>query len=277
MAEFILNDLIAIRAKYFINKLWREKMKRFVTVVLLAMVLTCFSASVFAEEKAKEGNWDFNLAPLYMWMVNMDGDMGIGPIDTGVSVPFKDIFDNLETIFTVHFEGVHRSKWGFLLDLSYLDISASQAAGPLQLSIDFNSVLAEAGGYYRFDNGPNVFDVLAGIRYTKLEPDIVFTTPPLPGFNKKYDWVDPIIGLRYIYLFNDKWLLSLRGDIGGFGAGSDFTWNAIGFVQWKPWKYAGILAGYRALDQDYEDGSGADRFKYDMRLHGPVMAVNFIW
>lgn len=67
------------------------------------------------------------------------------------------------------------------------------------------------------------------------------------------------------------------GDIGGFGVGSDFTWNVIGLIQWQPWKYAGILAGYRVLDQDYEDGSGLGRFKWDMRLHGPVLPVNFIW
>jgi hypothetical protein len=252
-------------------------MKKIVIALLMATLLGCFSASAFAREQAKEGNWDFSLAPLYLWMVDMEGDIGIGPVDTGVNVPFGDIFDNLEAVFTFHFEGLHRSNWGFFLDYSYLDISASESMDPLKLTIDMLSVIAEAGGYYRFDNGPHVFDVLGGVRYTKLEPEITFTTPPLPPFNRTEDWVDPIVGIRYIYNFNEKWMLALRGDIGGFGVGSDFTWNAIGLIQWQPWKYAGILAGYRALDQDYETGSGADRFKYDMRLSGPVIAVNFVW
>jgi len=252
-------------------------MKRIFIPAVLVGLLVLSGSAAFAEEKAKDKNWDFSLAPLYVWMVNMDGDLGIGPISTGASIPFEDIFDNLESIFTVHFEGVHRSNWGFLLDVSYLDVSASKAAGPLALSIDFTSTLAEAGGYYRLKNGPHDVDFLAGVRYTKLEPDITFTAPPLPPFSRTEDWVDPIVGLRYFYHFNDKWLLALRGDIGGFGVGSDFTWNALGVIQWQPWKYAGILAGYRALDQDYEDGSGPDRFKYDMRLHGPVLAINFVW
>jgi hypothetical protein len=252
-------------------------MKKIVIALLMATLLGCFSASAFAREQAKEGNWDFSLAPLYLWMVDMEGDIGIGPVDTGVNVPFGDIFDNLEAVFTFHFEGLHRSNWGFFLDYSYLDISASESMDPLKLTIDMLSVIAEAGGYYRFDNGPHVFDVLGGVRYTKLEPEITFTTPPLPPFNRTEDWVDPIVGIRYIYNFNEKWMLALRGDIGGFGVGSDFTWNAIGLIQWQPWKYAGILAGYRALDQDYETGSGADRFKYDMRLSGPVIAANFVW
>jgi len=252
-------------------------MKRiFISAVLVGLLVLSGSAAL-AEEKAKDKNWDFSLAPLYIWMVNMDGDLGIGRIDTGASIPFEDIFDNLESIFTLHFEGVHRSNWGFLLDVSYLDVSASKTAGPLALSIDFTSTLAEAGGYYRVKNGPHDVDFLAGVRYTKLEPDIIFTTPPLPPFSRTEDWIDPMIGLRYFYHFNDKWLLALRGDIGGFGVGSDFTWNALGVIQWQPWKYAAILAGYRVLDQDYDDGSGPDRFKYDMRLYGPVLAINFVW
>jgi len=252
-------------------------MKRIFMSALVVGILVLSGSAALAEEKARDKNWDFSLAPLYIWMVDMEGDIGIGPVDTGVSVPFSDIFDNLETIFTVHFEGVHRSNWGFLLDLSYLDISSSQAVGPLDFKVDLTSVLFEAGGYYRFSREKNIFDVLAGIRYTKLEPTVTVTPPGGTPIDRTEDWTDPIVGLRYMYMFNEKWMLALRGDIGGFGVGSDFTWNAIGFIQWQPWKYAGILAGYRALDQDYEDGSGPDRFKYDMRLHGPVLAINFVW
>ncbi len=247
-------------------------MKKISLSVLLGIFLVLGASAAFAGETHKESNWDFNLAPLYLWMVDMEGDMGIGPIDaTGLNVDFGTIFDNLEAVFTFHFEGVHRSNWGFFLDYSYIDISASTTL----LSIDFTSILAEAGGYYRIGNGPHTFDFLGGVRYTKLESDITFTA--LPKLSGTEDWVDPIVGHRYMYNFNNKWKLNLRGDIGGFGAGSDFTWNAIGLIQFQPWKYAAILAGYRALYQDYESGTGADRFKYDMRLSGPVLALNFVW
>jgi hypothetical protein len=59
-------------------------MKKIVIALLLAALLGCFSASAFAGEQAKEGNWDFNLAPLYVWMVDMEGDMGIGPVDSSL-------------------------------------------------------------------------------------------------------------------------------------------------------------------------------------------------
>jgi hypothetical protein len=44
-------------------------MKRIFFEAVLVLMLACFSVSAFAGEQAKEGNWDFNLAPLYLWMV----------------------------------------------------------------------------------------------------------------------------------------------------------------------------------------------------------------
>jgi len=257
-------------------------MRKTTITILLAAFLACFSLSAFAGEQAKEGNWDFNLAPLYLWMVDMEGDMGIGPVDaTGVNVPFSDLFDNLESIFTVHFEAMHRSNWGFFLDYSGLDISASGTlvTPPVTITLDFASTFIEAGGVYRVKNGPHNFDMLGGVRYTKLEPDLTVTPAgPLGGkFSLSEDWYDPIVGVRYFYDFGNKWMLSARGDIGGFGLGCDFTWNVAALVHFQPWKNVGFVAGYRALDQDYESGSGASRFKWDMRMSGPLLGLNIVW
>ena len=88
-------------------------MKKIALSVLLGIFLILGASATFAGETQKESNWDFNLAPLYVWMVDMEGDMGIGPVDTGLNVDFGTLFDNLEAIFTVHFEAMHISNWGF--------------------------------------------------------------------------------------------------------------------------------------------------------------------
>jgi hypothetical protein len=253
--------------------------KKLITAVLMVVMLACFSASAFAAEQAEEGNWDFNLAPLYLWMVDMEGDIGIGPANvTGVDVSFSDIFDNLETVFTVHFEATHRSNWGLFFDYSYLDVGASGPGpqGLTTINIDYVSTIVEVGGVYRIENGPHAFDMLGGVRYTKVEPDLTIT-PPGQKFSLTEDWYDPIVGVRYFYDFGNKWMLSARGDIGGFGVGCDFTWNVTALVHFQPWKNVGFIAGYRALDYDYESGSGTSRFKYDMRLAGPLLGLNIVW
>ena len=70
----------------------------------------------------------------------------------------------------------------------------------------------------------------------------------------------------------------MRGDFGGFGAGSDFTWNALGVFgyEWRfeTWQLEALL-GARALYQDFEDGSGLKRFEWDVTQYGPVVALAF--
>jgi hypothetical protein len=43
--------------------------------------------------------------------------------------------------------------------------------------------------------------------------------------------------------------------------------------QFSPRTALGIA--YRYLDMDYEDGTGSNRFKYDMATSGPAMGVIF--
>jgi len=100
---------------------------------------------------------------------------------------------------------------------------------------------------------------------------------PAPTQKGSQDWVDPIVGLRWFWHFTDKWELWLEGDIGGFGVGSDFTWNAVGMIYYQPWKHVGFLGGYRALYQDYEDGSGSEKFAFDATMHGPLLGLNITW
>jgi hypothetical protein len=72
--------------------------------------------------------------------------------------------------------------------------------------------------------------------------------------------------------------LLLRGDVGGFGAGSEFSWNALATYSWQiavseGVTYSGVL-GYRALDVDYEKGSGRSKYRYDVLQHGPIMGLS---
>ena len=71
--------------------------------------------------------------------------------------------------------------------------------------------------------------------------------------------------------------LSLRGDVGGFDVGSEFSWQMIATYDFQLCvtdRYAidGYL-GYRALSVDYSEGSGANRYEYDAVQHGPVIGA----
>ncbi len=69
------------------------------------------------------------------------------------------------------------------------------------------------------------------------------------------DWVDPVAGVRWMPQIADKWHLMLKGDIGGFGIASDFTWNLQGGFAWDATDYLSLVFQYRALSVDYSSGT----------------------
>ena len=84
------------------------------------------------------------------------------------------------------------------------------------------------------------------------------------------DWIDPILGVRAQWNFNDKWFLAGRSDIGGFSVGSDLTWSLQGTVGYRFTEKVSAELGYRYLDTDYKDGD----FTYDMAEHGIFTGLN---
>jgi hypothetical protein len=250
--------------------------KGFLFSIVAALIATVmFTAPVFAAGDKGDDAWHFDLAPFYLWAASVEGDFGVGPISSSLDASFGDIVDNLDMVFTAHFEA-RKGAYGLIFNLDYLNLGheATLPVGP-KLKIDFKNTMVEFDGFYRIRKDAHNFDLLAGLRYTKQDTSI--TLKPGPSAGADESWWDPIIGARWQFGFADGWSLSTRGDIGGFGVGTDFTWQLTGIVQWQPWKNVALLAGYRALNQDYEEGCCVDRYKWDGILHGPVLGVNFRW
>jgi hypothetical protein len=91
-------------------------------------------------------------------------------------------------------------------------------------------------------------------------------------------WVDPIVGMRLRHQFAPGQELTLSGDVGGFGVGSEFTWQAVGAYRFEIARtstalWSGML-GYRALYADYSKGSGNTLYQYDMLMHGPIAGIS---
>ena len=70
-------------------------------------------------------------------------------------------------------------------------------------------------------------------------------------------------------------LLKVYSEIGGFGVGSDFSWQFFPTVGFKLADAFSLEFGYRWLDIDYTKGEGDDRFVYDVLAQGPVIGFAF--
>ena len=87
--------------------------------------------------------------------------------------------------------------------------------------------------------------------------------------------VDPLIVTRLKTWLDNKWLLALRVDVGGFGIGSQFSWQLQPDIAYRASKLLQIGLGYRYLFMNYNNGSGSDRFYYDMEEYGPQIRIGF--
>jgi hypothetical protein len=63
---------------------------------------------------------------------------------------------------------------------------------------------------------------------------------------------------------------SAAGDIGGFGAGSALTWQALGALDYRPKGWLGIHLGYRHLDVDFDHHD----FVWDAAMSGPILGAS---
>ncbi len=101
-----------------------------------------------------------------------------------------------------------------------------------------------------------------------LDTQVSNALPTKASANKQ--WVDPIIGVRGQYNFNDKWYLAGNADIGGFGVSSDITWSVEAVVGYNFTRNVSAELGYRYLYTDYQDGG----FVYDLAAAGLYTGIN---
>lgn len=164
-------------------------------------------------------------------------------------------------------------RWLLSSDLIYMNLQqgAEVANGTAEATV--TQTFFEVAGGYRI---PRAFTLLAGARLVDLgnELSLSGTNANLSGDESK-SWVDPFVGAHLIAPLSDRWWLALHGDIGGFGVGSDLAWQGYANIGFCASDLVWVVVGYRALDMDYQEGSGNDLFRYDVLTAGPQIGVAF--
>jgi hypothetical protein len=255
-----------------------------ITVIIFVWV----AGSVCADESSDQhSGWEFKVSP-YLWFHSASGDVTVRGQESDLDLSFNDIWDELNIAAMLVFEG-RKNRWGFVGDALYANLGKSTSTDVAGIKIDPTVKLSYlgAGGFYRLGTWdlsqtpanavPTVtVDAMAGARYTYLDMKL-----DLKGFRSASgdkSWVDPLVGARAIFDLSQRWAVSLMGDIGGFGVGSDFAWHAWGLLGYRFSLFskdnnAAVFGGYRALSWDYTDGSGDDKFEWDVTLHGPILGL----
>lgn len=248
-------------------------MKSTLSLVIAAALAT--SAAQAAD------NWQFEIEP-YLAATSIKGDAGIGRIaGVDVDVDFSTILENLKMAAMIHAEALHQSGWGVILDYGFMDLE-KDGSGPRGGIIDagLRQGVLEALLFYRLEQESSDIDIYAGLRWWDNDIELEIDPVALPGSRKtevEEDWVDPVVGGRITRPLSDKWSLTARADIGGFGIASDLTYSLSAGAKYRVNESITIDAQYKGTWVDYEDGTPGTQgyFKYDTVTHGPLLGVIF--
>ena len=167
---------------------------------------------------------------------------------------------------------------GIVANFAYVDIELDgPTPGPFftLLTSRTESWIVSAPGFYRLTEKQGAFlDLLGGVGYWSVDSTLTLKQGLLPTISASNteDCFDPIIGLKGLTPLGDsKFFVSGFLIIGGFGAGSDFMWDANINLGYRWTETFSTTFGYRYLDVDYEDGA----FLYDIVQDGLTLGLSW--
>jgi hypothetical protein len=224
-----------------------------------------------AAAQSSPGGWRFTLAP-YAVAAAMDGAATVKGVDADVDVPFETIVENLDMTLMGHFD-MQNERWLVSSDLIYMDLAGDAELTNGTGTATMQETIFEVAGGYRITPA---LTLLAGGRWVDLGFGLRYAGPNLErNVDASKSWVDPFVGAHVVAPLSERWWLGVHGDVGGFGVGSELAWQAYANIGFRASDLVSLIVGYRALDMDYEDGSGDDLFRYDVLTAGPQLGVAF--
>jgi hypothetical protein len=247
--------------------------------ILTAITLSaCMAIPAHAMQTGTDDDkWTFSLAP-FLWAMNINGSSTIGPVTAPLELDFKDdLLDNLDSALMLHFEA-NKGPLSLFAEYQYSKLKPETGLpNGATINVDYKNILGELGAGYTINglSSDARFQVIAGARYYKQTLDAGFASgPTLVEVDES--WWDVFLGGRVFMPLSDKWSLVLRGD--GATGGSNTTWNASGFIDWRFTDWGSLMLGYRFMNIDYEnDKQGRERYAYNADQQGPLLGVNFYW
>lgn len=228
---------------------------------------------------ADNDTWHFQLAP-YAWLAGQKGTVAtlppLPPADIDIDF-YDDIIGNINGALMLVGEA-RKGRYGMVMDIAYTDIEIEDPTPGsffTLLNSRTKSWIISVACLYRLVEEQGAFlDLIGGFRYWSVDSTLTLTEGLMPArsISNEENWFDPIIGLKGLSpLGKSRFFVSGFMAIGGFGAGSDFMWDAnvnLGY-QWT--ETFSTTFGYRYLDVDYEDGD----FLYDVAQDGLTLGLSW--
>ena len=269
--------------------------------ILLIVILGFVCSSTYGDETAEIGldtkddsssvdKWEFIVTP-YLWLPSVDAKATADGTTQSLDLDFSDIIDHFDVFGLSSLFEARKGKWALLFDFMYINLDGRfQPPVPIldKVGVHIEQTDFLFGVGYRLLELPLnqgnrfpalIFDLVGAGRYVYLKQKL---TPKISGgpstkLGKSKDWIEPVIGGRFLFHLTDKVTCTVRGNIGGFGVGSasNKTWNFMTGLGYRFSKKYTLKLGYRIYDIDYNNGSGSDEFGIDGKFDGPWLGLSY--
>lgn len=223
---------------------------------------------------AADDGWHFVVAP-YLWIPWVYGTAGALGHDTHIHATPGEIFSHFRFGLMGLVEADHKRivlpldiVWGRFGDdkaLPLPDVIATTA----NVKVDM-FILTPKVGYRLLDQEKLKIDALTGFRYWHLGQNLQFSPSRLGlNFSGSQNWVDPLVGGRILGVLTPKASLSIGGDVGGWGTGSQLEYQVFGLLGYKLCPKWTLQGGYRYLDVNYRS-----KTVFDAAISGIMLGVS---
>ncbi|MCK8787405.1 hypothetical protein M0638_23835 [Roseomonas sp. NAR14] len=242
--------------------------------------------AAFAEEAASttgtapQNGLSFTVTP-YLWIAGISGTVST-PFsrvpERSVEANFGDTLSNLSGFAFMGSAEMRYGRFGLLADVLTLTVESDVSTPRDRLFLGgkgrFSTTSGTVLGTWRaWEDGSNALDLGAGFRPWSVNTRLSLNEGLLAARTLKpsASWIDPVLALRYTRRLGTSWSASVYGDVGGFGAGSDLTWQLLGTINYQVSDSISLRAGYRHMQLEHRK-QGTD---VDVGLSGPLVAVSF--
>jgi len=237
--------------------------------------------NLFSQESQppKAKKWQFLVEP-YLMFPNMNGKTGVGNLpDVSVDANPGDIFSKLQMGAMLNMEASN-DKWAIATDFIYMNLQQDVTSGTLINSGEATAKqfawelagLRRVAPWLEVGVGGILNSIQAG---ANINVNNIGGGTTNRAKELTQTWYDPMLIVRIKHNPIKKFMYEFRGEIGGFGIGSDFAWQIQAYAGYRFSKLFHITAGYRVISLDYKTGEGEDRFLYDINTFGPVIRFGF--
>jgi len=241
-------------------------------IKVFSLTLLLISTSAWSQDADQ---LDWKITP-YLWLVNFDGSMSIGPTDQDINESFSDILSDLDAAAQIYGE-LGKGKHAVHVDYTYLRLKPDPTELPSppflpdsELATKLTNNIFETAYNYRW-NGPDGPALVLGARLIDME--IRMNPARLSAVNAGLNWWDYFVGVKTHNAINTKWDFDFYGTIGTGGA--DLPWTVQANFGRRYSNGNRLMLGFRAWGLDYSEVKNSRTTAVDLNLYGLVVGYEF--